>query len=347
MPCVGNLLIQSATAADNAESPSQSFEPAESIPLYLPSSVPQRLRKSSELSGVIDKERRLRVAQAEDALADIRRQRRIISGLWHFKKLNVDGTGNRTCTRIRALYNRFSLRTQQCAGRYRAARSALVALDPDGSWQLHLRELKDNDIRGPGKDDGQAGSSRFEPSWIWLVRRVSSAPDMGNTEEALDDSLRVEWSRSHARKDRWEEEVLIIQEEMRRVITYHEWKAEWWRSRAMRRSGLDAATLQGVAAYAEKQAHLSEQLAQQCAIRWVPALKEKGILPEWGERYSTFVTNTVTSILSAPVTDEQEHEGIDDGGLDGFEDESSEGIYDEEMEGSTYDIFDEMNFFDD
>lgn len=311
MPCVGSLISQTLTTT--AESPP--IEHAESTTLHLPSSLPQNLRQSLELSAIIEKERRLRVAQADDALADVRRQRRIISGLWHFKKLNVDGTGNRACTRMRTLYNRFSLRTQRYAGRYRAARDALVVLDPDGSWQSRMKILKDVDIRGPGKDDDGVGNGRFEPSWIWLVPRVHSAPDMGSSEQVLDNSLQVEWSKSHARKQRWEEEVAIIQEEMRRVIAYHEWKAQWWRTQNARRSDTDSDRLHGVAAYAEKQAHLSEQLAQRCAECWLPALKERGISTEWEGRYS--VTTVVTPVEC--VVSDDDDEDIED--LEEFDDE--------------------------
>jgi hypothetical protein len=99
MPCITSL-TQTLTTNDPA-----SIEPAESISLHLPSSLPQSLRQSPELSTVIEKERRLYVAQADDALANIRCQCWIISGLWQFKKLNVDGMGNRACTRMQTLYN--------------------------------------------------------------------------------------------------------------------------------------------------------------------------------------------------------------------------------------------------
>ena len=172
-PCVAPFLVQPPSLTGLTEYPddneSLSVEPAEFIPLHLPSSLPQHLRQLPELASVLENERRLRVAQADDALAEIRRQRRIISGLWQFKKINVDGTGNRTCTRMRALYNRFTLRKRRYAECYRAARSALLLLDPNGDWQLRLRDLHDNDIRGPGKDDSGLGNGRYEPSWIWLV----------------------------------------------------------------------------------------------------------------------------------------------------------------------------------
>ena len=300
IPPVQCLLAQSPSTAGSVDF-NASTEPAETIPLYLPSSLPQNLQLLPELSTIRKKECRLRVAQAEDALADIRRQRWIISGIWQFKKLNVDGTGNKACTRIQALYNRFSLRTQQCAGNYRAAHNALVTLDPNGSWQSHLQVLKDTDICGPGKDDNGVGNSRFEPSWIWLVPRVHSAPDMGTLEQVLDNSLHVEWLKSYARKQRWEEEVLIVQEEMCHVITYHEWRAQWWRSQAVRRSDTDAAILQGISAYAERQAHLSKRLVRQCALFWLPILKENGITPEWAEHYPVLVIPTSDECVAFSV----------------------------------------------
>ena len=76
MPCVSSL-TQTPTADNSA-----SIKPAESISLYLPSSLPQHFRQSPELSAIIKKERWLHVAQADDALSDIQRQCQIILGLW-------------------------------------------------------------------------------------------------------------------------------------------------------------------------------------------------------------------------------------------------------------------------
>lgn len=59
------------------------------------------------------------------------------------------------------------------------ARAALEALDPGGDWSGQLRVLKDEDIRGLGKGDGES-ESRREISWIWHVEgagRVGIAQD--------------------------------------------------------------------------------------------------------------------------------------------------------------------------
>ena len=296
MPCV-TPLVPSLPASPDLDVSLPAI-PAESIPLHLPSSLPQHLLKLPELASVKEKEYRLRLAQADDALAKIRWQRRIISGLWQFKKLNVDGTRNRSTTRMRALYNKFNLRTQRCAACYRAARNALLALDPDGSWQSRLKHLSDNDICGPGKDDSEPGNSRFEPSWIWLVPRVRCTPKMGDSEELLNDSLQVEWAKVWARKQRWEEEVLLIQEEMRRVVKFHEWKSHWWRSQAGRQqSGADISILHGAKVYAEKQSYVCECLAYSCVMSWWPELKDDDILLDWDMHYSLPAVDDVRRVV--------------------------------------------------
>ncbi|KAM6501762.1 hypothetical protein JOM56_001739 [Amanita muscaria] len=312
-PCVGPWLAASLSPAA-LDGKTIFSEVAESVPLYLPSSLPADLRRLPEMSSVIEKECRLRIAQADDALAGIRHQRRIISGLWQFKRLNVNGTGNKANTRMLTLFNRFNLHTQRFVQRYRAAHSALLTLDPEGSWCTRLHKLHDADVRGPGKDDhdfslglekasnNHTSSGRFEMSWIWLVPRVMSAPDMEVSEESLDESMRVEWMKSRARKERWEEETLLIEEEMRRVIHYFEWKAGWWRNRSRLRSDLDLDILNGVAAYAFKQASFCERMAESC----------QGRVMDWGLRYSN-ATRNAGPMQSVSEEDEEDQEVIDDG----------------------------------
>ena len=61
---------------------------------------------------------------------------------------------------------------------------------------------------------------------------------------------------------RWNEEIILVQEEMRRVSTCLSWYANWWSSYAdvgcMRQ--YDPLLSEGFAAYAEWQAHLRMSL---------------------------------------------------------------------------------------
>src|ERR1700678_3554518 len=93
-----------------------------------------------------------RGAQANDALADVRRLRRIIQGLWQFKKLNVSGTGTRPNTLMLNLYKQFETKILHAANRYNVAYTALKSLDPNGSWKEWMKELKPSDLHGPRRD---------------------------------------------------------------------------------------------------------------------------------------------------------------------------------------------------
>ena len=93
--------------------------------------------------------------------------------------------------------------------------------------------------------------------WIWLLPRLPREHGDDQTEEEFNDSMWAEWAQMRARKCRWSEEFLIVQEEMHRVLAFFEWKSGWWLAQANRRGGLELLIQSGVAAYAQKQAKLS------------------------------------------------------------------------------------------
>lgn len=296
---------------------------AEDVPLFLPSSLSPNQQNTPGFSKTLAHEIQLRIAQADDALADIRHHLRLISGLWQFKKVNISGTGNHPNTRMRSLFNRFNHRMRQSVLRYHAARSSLLAANLGGQhWEDRLKDLKDSDVRGPGKDDfylqesGKAnfGASkgRYEISWIWLVPKSKSEVDTNSSEQVFDEGLRVEWSKSQARKMRWEEEVQIIQEEMRRTIVYYEWKQQWWLEQNTQPATSEDTIQLGISAYSQKQAHYCKCMAESFARAWLPFLQLEGIKPEWENRYNQSVSggkSWSTSPLDIEETSEDESYG--------------------------------------
>jgi hypothetical protein len=307
---------------------------AEEVPLFLPLSLPSNLQTTPGFLASLAYEVQLRIAQANDALADIRHNLRTISGLWQFKRVNISGTGNRPNTRMRSLFNRFNHRMRQSVLRYRAARSALIT---GQQGEDRLKDLKDSDVRGPGKDDFYlqdaekakygASKGRYEISWIWLVPQSNSELDTNSSEQVFDEGLRVEWSKSQARKMRWEEEVHIIQEEMRRTIVYYEWKEKWWLQNAQQAT-CDESIQHGITAYSQKQGHYCKCLAESFAMSWLPFLQSEGIKPEWEDRYDRLISaRNSRSIMSLDV--ENETSG----------DENSAAEMEEESE-ERYDAFD-------
>jgi hypothetical protein len=158
---------------------------AENITLYLPSGMPKHLLLPEDL---VKKEVRLRIAQASDSLSELRRLLRITLGLWEYKYTQL-GPSQHASTRARSLISRFNDKVDKAAEKYRTARTALLVLDPRGSWSQQFLELKKEDVKGPnrGKDDKSEG--RRELSWIWLMPS-SGFDDIGAnaTEEEMGDS---------------------------------------------------------------------------------------------------------------------------------------------------------------
>ena len=70
---------------------------------------------------------------------------------------------------------------------------------------------------------------------------------------------------------RWSEEIMLVQEEMRRVCSYLSWYEIWWSSHADvgRMREYDPFLSEGIAAYAERQAQLRASLQGQFQGLWV------------------------------------------------------------------------------
>jgi hypothetical protein len=97
--------------------------------------------------------------------------------------------------------------------------------------------------------------------------------------------MRCEWAKTKARADRWQEEVLLITEEMRRTICFLEWKAMWWLEQVASRSDAPLRVQRGISAYAAKQAAVCQSMVRSFAECWYPTLKKQHIPIEWPSQY--------------------------------------------------------------
>jgi hypothetical protein len=237
------------------------------------------------------------------------------------------------------LYKCFNNETDRAAHKYRVAWHALSTLDPGGSWSEQLKELKAKDVSGPGRDpdDSTTSNSRYQPSWIWLVQDVAQSSRSGSElhidEDEFNENMLVEWAKARARMMRWKEEWMLVQEEMRRVIAYHKWKADWWRGRSSKRSNADLVILSWISGYAHKQADMCTRMAERCALYWLPHLKSQGggIMPSWGLEYEHLLVEVGREACDTTP------------GIDGTEDLNGDG---NEMEGEDEDEIGENKYFE-
>jgi len=82
--------------------------------------------------------------------------------------------------------------------------------------------------------------------------------------------------KSKAHTDRWQEEVLLVKEEMRRVLAFLKWKAVWWTEEGARDLDVRPDIADGIHAYAAKQAAINYALARSFEMRWESASKTQG-----------------------------------------------------------------------
>ena len=149
-----------------------------------------------------------------------------------------------------------------------------------------LLELTDKDNRGPGKELSEqgVGDGHYMISWIWKDSPVGDQVDPSDPE--VNETVRHEWMTSRARADRWREELDLLQEEMRRVIAFLEWKSSSWRQKVgSRLSSVTVDVQHGIDAYARKQANTHHELAVSLANQWLPRLLELKLDTTWAKNF--------------------------------------------------------------
>ncbi len=257
------------------------------INLNLPSSLSIDQQMSACVPGLLEKEHCLRLAQAEDSLVELRRALRTQSTLHRHQRTQTAGAGVAANTRMQSLIAKHKLKEVRLAEWYRAARDALLSLDPEGDWKTRLQDLCPQDVRPPFKLDGEGEGTRTQ-TWIWLMGAAGlTLADLASIEEGaidptageLDEGLRVEWAKSLARVERWEEELILVPIEMTRVLCNLVHKARWWQETAAATPARSQLLKSGYMAYAEKQAHVFESLAYSFSSLWLQLFAEHG-LPE-------------------------------------------------------------------
>ena len=304
-------------------------------PLFLPSQLSQDNWSSSH-QGVTETEQILRLAQVKDALIDLRRLRRSLRSHRMYFRSNVIGEGRKAQTKSRASESSVTTRINRTVRRYRLAYSALLSLDPTGEWRKEYLDLTDKDNRGPGKelDEVGVGDGHYAMSWIWRGYAWSEESDLSDQE--VNETVRHEWMTCRARADRWREEMELLQEEMRRVVVFLEWKSSSWTGRVGARLGSVAVDVQhGIDAYARKQANTYHELAVSLANQWLPHLLKWKLDVSWTKDFpwAGGITHPQDSsdVQGNPPTDEPEAaetaRGIEPADLNNDSDDESDDGY--------------------
>lgn len=173
--------------------------PPERLRLLLPSSLPPSIRFSPALASLVDKEFRLRRAQAQDALRDLRQS---LCVRWHLLRQKRSAVrGQRANTRANTVIAENSARTNRHADRYRRARAALDALGPNrDGWKSELLKLEDTDIQplhqGRFADDEKQRMKTRSGTSRSMQEEAAAQTEPGSTAVILEESegrRRISW----------------------------------------------------------------------------------------------------------------------------------------------------------
>ncbi|KAJ7725467.1 hypothetical protein B0H16DRAFT_1332689 [Mycena metata] len=286
--------------------------------LWLPSSIRGRVECAVDL---YEHEFRLREAQAHESLDDVRHQLLLRTHLYKHKDAYVRGV--KANTRAQTKIEGVEERTRRSAERYRVAYRALMGLGKHlkrTEWEAELRPLLPEDVRAAArrkaKDMGAEAKARM--SWIWRSPGVEEADEGGMSE-----ALRIEWAKTRARFLRHREQLDLLEEEMRRILQFLRWRADWWDERAGRRpqapeddkrrvphvayAPKHRAYQEGNVAYARRQAGILRKRAEQFEKTWedVPSFMEmaRAAMADMGED-GTFGDDEPVDDEGAMETDE-------------------------------------------
>ncbi|KAJ7740190.1 hypothetical protein DFH07DRAFT_870303 [Mycena maculata] len=322
------------TTAQRAQWDTETERDAEAIRLFMPSDITEATKRDS-------------------ACADCRKSRgtcgRALRGGLRTRTMTNrfrlrNATGQRALTRGQGILRQINMKIHKAKLRYRYARNALSRLRGHGAWERDLQVLLDSDVRALNEralteeeaaqrgtvhdlrdvEEGGVGSygvvalgeGRRTLSWIWYTTKAGEP-----TEGDLVEALRVEWCKAYARMQRWHEDVVLVEEEMRCTIAYGYWASAEWEQRAGGRTGtVDSALEEGLVAYAKEQSWREVETCRRLERNWAP-------IRERGRAY--LARETVSSgEIRIPITDEDGRDPDEEEGAPDYEDEEDDEVLD-------------------
>jgi hypothetical protein len=308
--------------------PKTMVDAPESVNLWFPSAL--RDRDACCIPGLPLLEFRLRYARAVDALEQLRCLLGVTRSLRFQVQKHITGS-QRTAPQGRGVFEGLHARIAHVCARYRDDIAALSRLHPSGKWKMFLQDLKKEDARGPAPEEDDPSKSRFIPSWIWTTRVSPIPPDtpgspsppsnadddilappvnpvtyetIAMSQEAINQYVMVDWAKARERARRFEEEVELCEEEMRRVLAFFSWNAKNWEKRArvceLGRGPSSDDVRYGLQADALRRSAMFKDLIQVFASDWSGCLGPKGLGGEWLTKYSATTPSVTPPVPPQP-----------------------------------------------
>ncbi|KAJ7728436.1 hypothetical protein DFH07DRAFT_969869 [Mycena maculata] len=253
-------------------------EVIENMPLLLPSALNREQREGAGcMAGLGNMEEMMRDAQCRTALERLRTQLNYQVAWEAIRRLIPSGDGAKvgwqqlTRDDVRCMEDdndieRNAARRNAQVERARRKRlelleHGLLPAEQDDEWEGMDEE---GSLRVP--------ENRRRVSWIWTVAGA------GSSDLALEDELRIEWSKAYARLRRWTEEKSLLETEYGRFGLSMDYEAERWETRVLdvpvgvlARPWAEAAV-----GYAKRQAEMYRDLKRRGEQVWMVEKTKRG-----------------------------------------------------------------------
>ncbi|KAJ3751874.1 hypothetical protein EV360DRAFT_75833 [Lentinula raphanica] len=241
---------------------------AEDIPLIFPSDLSESERVAGCCAGLLAVEKKLCESQLSTSLDKLHNNLHIKSHLLTYQNTNVAHQAR--VTKSQALMARTQRQIDLSAKRYQTAWKALANI-VGGEKNMAWHYLQDRDMTELQRLRAACGEGKRRVSWIWMACGNGQLED----EEILEEGIWVEFYKTYARAKRWEEEVILVEEEMRRCTASLKARARIWDNRTKfegpRAEGIDDVQRKGITAYAASQADIYRRLKARFIRLWEAA----------------------------------------------------------------------------
>ncbi|KAJ7837785.1 hypothetical protein B0H14DRAFT_3459923 [Mycena olivaceomarginata] len=274
-------------------------EQPENVPLFLPSALTPAQQATDSVRGLADIENKLGDAQCSSALERLRKQLHVKSRLLTYKAIQSRHQGANTRSRTLVERNESKIRLQ--SEKYQMAWEARLRLADMDREAVGWRVLRPEDIRcmedaeelARGEAKRRAQQERLpEEQELGSARRRKCAGGVVDLERGwYNRCLMLIWKKVYAWSRRWEEEVRLVEEEVRRIGVALEYRACEWEARTR---GLPIGATEwaeweqevsvpwsyeraeGGVAYGLKQAAMYRDIARRVTVSMTEVIKGRG-----------------------------------------------------------------------
>jgi hypothetical protein len=262
--------------SDDSDEEAEEEGHPEHAAIFLPSRISKVERENRGLAEMARQEAALRVGQINDCLQGLRMALGEKSIMLRTQVRNADS--QHQMTRAWASINKVEAQVHRHVKRYQQAKKALVNLE---SANPQFQDITKEDLRMPGDitHENRVDQRSDTMAWFW---RLDPQLGGGNLEDnpkmeeckfflhvktyillTISFSVyRVNWTRASARSERWREEVVLLQHEMKWTVEYFRRQEEVWLDREKAVEG-DGPEHDGLRSYAAKQGYMWQQMAAQ------------------------------------------------------------------------------------